>query len=245
MWPPAPLTQQPLPVEFDLDSLRIEYPFTQVPEEHVAAILADNAFFSGYFVPDSTAGTPAQLAQVEMFFHHAVTLAPYTIYALGQLVGGGLVPAFYEALAEVGPLHREDISWDATAAPHKNWQAMRPLFKSLLRHLPLSEERRKLAEGVFAYEEWRLHFVTGVPTPEPMAAEGDTWSAFLSPMDMPEAIERLRAGEDLTEDLLGSRILILAREAAGGFASYELDTEQLSELRKPDSELVRALSAVN
>src|SRR6266545_23485 len=115
MWPPAPITTSPLPVEFDLDSLRIEYPFVQVPAEHVEAILAYNDFFSGYFVPDTTAGSPMQLAQVEMFFHHAVTMAPYTVAALGQLTHGGMVPTFYEALAEVGPLQREQLTWDATA----------------------------------------------------------------------------------------------------------------------------------
>src|SRR5262249_33348428 len=99
MWPPAPITTGTLPVEFDLDSLRIEYPFVEVPPAHVDEIRAANAFFSGYFVPETTAGTPAQMAQVEMFFHHAVSLAPYTISALGQLTRGGMVAAFYDALA--------------------------------------------------------------------------------------------------------------------------------------------------
>jgi radical SAM superfamily enzyme YgiQ (UPF0313 family) len=245
MWPPAPITQSPLPVEFDLDSLRIEYPFPQVPDDHVDAIRADNAFFSGYFVPETTAGSPAQLAQVEMFFHHAVALAPYTVVALGQLTHGRLVPAFYEALAEVGPLRREDLSWDAADLPHANWRAMRPLFKALIAHAGLSAGEESLVAGLFGYEEWRLHFTYGLPTPEPAAAEGANWSAFVSPLDMPQAIERLRAGEELTEDLLEPRILILAREASGGFASYELDVDQLSDLTQPDSELVRELGAVN
>jgi radical SAM superfamily enzyme YgiQ (UPF0313 family) len=245
MWPPAPITNLPLPVDFDLDSLRIEYPFPQVPSEHVDAIRADNAFFSGYFVPETTAGTNAQVAQVEMFFHHAVTLAPFTVAALGQLTHGGLVSAFYDALAEVGSLKREELSWDPTGEPHLNWRTMRPLFKALIAHAPLTEETRRLVEGLFGYEEWRMHFATGVPTPEPAAAGGNTWSAYLSPIDVSQAIERLRAGEELTEDLLEPRILILAREASGGFASYELDTDQLPELKRPDSELVRELSAVN
>jgi hypothetical protein len=41
------------------------------------------------------------------------------------------------------------------------------------------------------------------------------------------------------------RRLILAHDPSGGFASYELDADQLDELRRPASELVRALSAVN
>jgi radical SAM superfamily enzyme YgiQ (UPF0313 family) len=245
MWPPAPITKMDLPVTFDIDSLRIEYPFPEVPQEDVDAILSDNDFFSGYFVPETVAGTSAQLAQVEMFFHHTVTLSPFTIAALGQLTHGGLVAAFYDALADVGSLKREELSWDPTTAPHLVWRALRPLFKALIAHAPLTAETRTLAEGIFGYEEWRLHFATGVPTPEPAAAEGNTWSAYLSPMDISAAIERLRAGEELTEDLLEPRILILAREAAGGFASFELDADQLSELKRPDSELVRELSAVN
>ena len=245
MWPPAPITKSPLPVDFDLDSLRIEYPFVQVPEDHVQAILADNDFFSGYFVPETIAGSPAQMAQVEMFFHHAVSLAPYTVAALGRLTHGGMVSAFYEALAEVGPLHREQLSWDATDDPLANWRALRPLFRSLIAHADLSEEAKALVQGIFGYEEWRMHFLCGMPTPEPAAAGGNNWSAFLCPLDMPQAIERLRAGEELTDDLLESRILILAREASGGIASYELDTDQLPELTRPDSELVRELSAVN
>jgi len=246
MWPPAPITKSPLPVEFDLDSLRIEYPFTQVPAEHVEAIHSDNSFFSGYFVPETTAGSPPQLAQVEMFFHHAVSMAPNTVAALGQLTHGALVPAFYEALAAVGPLHREQLSFDAAEPPHANWRAMRPLFKALIEeHAGLSDGHKSLIQGLFGYEEWRLHFLYGVPSPEPTAAGGDNWSAYLSPLDIPQAFERLRTGEDLTEDLLEPRLLILAREATGGFASYELETDQLSELLQPDSELVRALSAVN
>jgi hypothetical protein len=232
-------------VDFDLDSLRIEYPFPQVPSDHVDAIRADNAFFSGYFVPETTAGTPPQMAQVEMFFHHAVTLAPFTIAALGQLTRGRLVPAFYAALEAVGSLKREELSWDMTGDPTLNWRTLRPLFRSLIDHAGLSGEERALIDGLFGYEEWRLFFVTGVPSPEPAAAEGATWSAFLSPLDVAQALERLRAGQELSGELLEPRVLILAREAAGGFASYELDADQLPELLRPDSDLVRDLSAVN
>ncbi|MDP9121021.1 MAG: cobalamin-dependent protein [Acidobacteriota bacterium] len=247
MWPPAPITTSgSLPVDFDLDSLRIEYPFPQVPEDHVDAIRSDNAFFSGYFVPETTAGSPSQLAQVEMFFHHAVTMAPYTVAALGQLTHGRLVPAFYEALSAKGPLKREELSWDPSGRADENWRILRPLFLALISdHSGLSDEDKTLVLGLFGYEEWRLHFVSGVPAPVPAAAAGANWSAFLSPLDIAQAVERLRAGDELSGDLLEPGILILAREAAGGFASYELDADQLPELNQPDSELVRTLSAVN
>jgi hypothetical protein len=45
----------------------------------------------------------------------------------------------------------------------------------------------------------------------------------------------VRAGEELTEDLLAPGTFILAHDPAGGFASYELDADQLDELRRPDS----------
>jgi radical SAM superfamily enzyme YgiQ (UPF0313 family) len=246
MWPPAPITKESWAVDFDLDSLRIEYPFTQVPTEDVQAIRADNAFFSGYFVPETTAGTPAQLAQVEMFFHHAVTMAPLTVAALGQLAGDGMVPAFYAALEEVGPLRREQLSWDAVDSPHANWRVLRPLFRALIqRHIVVTDDQRTLIEGIFAYDEWRLHVVAGLPTPEPVPAGGDNWSALVSPLDVAQALERVKAGEPLGEDLLEERILVLARKPAGGFDSYELDVDQLAELQQPDSEIVQALSAVN
>ena len=82
-----------------------------------------------------------------------------------------------------------------------------------------------------------------MPTPEPVSAEGPNWSAYLSPLDIARAIERLRAGERVGEDLLSPGILILARDAAGALSSYELDADQLGELRRPDSEIASALAA--
>src|SRR5262249_32421908 len=157
-------------------------------------------------------------------FHHAVSLAPYTISALGQLTRGGMVAAFYDALTEVGPMRREDLNWDIAQPPHGNWRAMRPLFTALIsRHAGLSEGERSLVQGLCAYEEWRLHFPYGVPTPEPTAAGGANWSALLCPLDIAQAVERLRAGQEVGEELLEPRILVLARQAEGGFASYELE----------------------
>ena len=222
MWPPAPITRSPLPVEFDLDSLRIEYPFPQVPPEHVEAIREDDAFFSGYFVPATTAGTSAQLAQVEMFFHHAVSLAPITVAALGQLTRGALVRGFYDALAVTGPLRREQLSWDPSQPPHDNWRIMRPLFTTLIALAALGDDDRSIVAGLFSYEEWRLYVVAGLAPLEPVAAGGNNWSALQVPLDVAQAIERLRAGEELTSDLLEPRVLLLARKPSGGFEPYEL-----------------------
>src|SRR6185369_15087107 len=65
-WPPAPLSRSQLAAEFDLDSLRIEYPFLNVPTEDIEAIKEDPDFFAGYFAPFSEAGTFAQLADIEL-----------------------------------------------------------------------------------------------------------------------------------------------------------------------------------
>src|SRR5262249_35935602 len=54
-WPPAPLSRAGLAAEFDLASLRIEYPFVDVPAEDVAVIEDDPEFFAGYFAPYSDA----------------------------------------------------------------------------------------------------------------------------------------------------------------------------------------------
>jgi radical SAM superfamily enzyme YgiQ (UPF0313 family) len=90
LWPPAPLTREGLTSEFDLESLRIEYPFTSIPDEEILAITDDPDFFTGYFPPHSQAGSLVQLAQVEMFFHHAVALVPLTIESVK--IRGAMAP---------------------------------------------------------------------------------------------------------------------------------------------------------
>lgn len=86
-WPPAPLAATVLAAKFDMDSLRIEYPFLEVPEGDAAVMEHDPEFFAGYFAPHSQAGTFAELAQAELVFTQAVAAAPLTIAVAGRVMG--------------------------------------------------------------------------------------------------------------------------------------------------------------
>ncbi|MBV9225845.1 MAG: hypothetical protein JOY85_17565, partial [Acidobacteriaceae bacterium] len=68
LFPPSRLSRSGLLGKFDVESLKVEYPFLQVPPEDLNKIQSDPEFFSGYWTPNSRAGTAEQLAQVEMFF---------------------------------------------------------------------------------------------------------------------------------------------------------------------------------
>jgi hypothetical protein len=179
LWPPARLTQAGLHVEFDLDSLRIEYPFTQVPEGDIAAIQSDQDFFGGYFVPASAARSPAELAQVEMFFHHAVVTAPLTVAALTQLADARLVSIFYRIISNNGPIERERLDWDKGNL-HRNWLTIRPLLDALITECSEPDGGwSRILRGLFDYEEKRLRFTTGRwALADAALGLGDNWVAL-------------------------------------------------------------------
>ena len=129
LFPPSRLSRTLLSGEFDGESLRIEYPFIEVPPEDIEAIKSDKDFFAGYWTPKTTAGSKEQLAQVEMFFHHVVALAPLTIAAVGQFATDALIPAFYKTLDRLQPLKREKLDWE-TGDLFGNWIELRPLLSA-------------------------------------------------------------------------------------------------------------------
>src|SRR5207302_4791144 len=71
-WPPAPLSRDSLRAEFDIDSMRLEYPFLEVPDEYVGIISNDHEFFAGYFAPYTRAESGAQLSGEELSCTQAV-----------------------------------------------------------------------------------------------------------------------------------------------------------------------------
>ncbi len=161
-WPPAPLSRAMLPAKFDPDSLRLEYPFLDVPDADVAAITADPEFFAGYFAPYTTAGTfrTEDVAQVELFFTHAVhTWLPLTIAVMGRLAGDSLIPTFYDVLSRIGGISRQEMEADPTS-PWPAWCALRPRLEDWAAiHPALEDWQRKLVRGAMEYEESRLRFV--------------------------------------------------------------------------------------
>lgn len=241
LWPPAPLSRSDLPAEFDLDSLRIEYPFINVPAEDVAEIKGDKEFFEGYFAPRSNAGSFSQLAQVEMFFHHAIAVAPFTIFTMAFFAKDALVSSFYEALEDAGGLSREEFEWEATNL-YGNWQALYPLLvRWLAKQRALEEWQRALVQGVLDYETRRLQFVSGERVAYDSAlTSGPNWVAFSTSVDIAQLLERIDAGAELTDDLLLPELIVLARRGDASFAAYKVDAPLLPALLHHQPEIVRA-----
>ena len=218
-FPPSPLSRLPRESTFDLDSLRIEYPFLEVPVDSVNAIRADPEFFSGYWLTDADSGTPANLAQVEMFFHHAVALAPITIAAAAAIAGERLIATFYDALAIVGAIRREHLDWEAGNL-WGNWLELSPLLDCWIDGVASADDwRHALLVGLKTYEADRNRFVT-LGLAENAIASGRSWAAFLSPVNLPTACERLRDGQALDDTLLHEAIVALSRAPDGRCAAY-------------------------
>ena len=177
VFPPSSLSRNLPASEFDLDSLRIEYPFLDISTEDIEAIKRDRSFFSGYWAPLSSAGTPAQLAQVEMFFHHTIALAPMTVAAAAQFAAGRLIPAFYDCLGHAGPIRREQLDWESGAL-FRNWCELEPLMTAwLMPSLSLKDWQLSVVKALLEYEGHRIRFVTSQSPVQPMAI-GRSWTAF-------------------------------------------------------------------
>lgn len=230
-WPPAPLSRSNLPAEFDLDSLRIEYPFLDVPKEDVAAIEADPEFFAGYFAPYSQAGTFAQLAQVELFFTQAVAIAPLTIAVLGRVMGESFIASFYRVLSRRGAITREEIEANPTSVL-PTWWLLRPFLEDwVAEHTALQDWQRELVHAVMNYEEQRLRFVSSdEPALDGMTACGDNWGAFVSNVDIAAVFEAMHTGQPLTSELVQECAVVLARQGANSYRAYTTDVSRIPDL---------------
>ena len=231
-WPPAPLSRASLPSEFDLDSLRIEYPFVDVPPENVAIIKSDPAFFAGYFAPYTQAGTFEQLAQIELFFSQAVAAAPLTVAVAGRLMGKGLVESFFRVVsARGGGITRKEIEAD-TSSLLPIWPVLRPYFEDWFAvHPDLQPWERELARSVLLYEEQRLKFVNNDGTSlDGMQAKGDNWAAFICGADITAIFEAIHSGEALTPDLVKESAVVLVSHGPNSYRGYTAEVSQIAEL---------------
>jgi hypothetical protein len=242
LWPPAPLSRSGLRAEFDEDSLRIEYPFIDVPQEDITAIQTDREFFEGYFAPSSQAGSAAELAQVEMFFHHAVALAPLTLSALSGFLRESLVPSFYETLSQWGGIARQDLDWESGRL-YDNWMTISPLLKLWVREqAKLNSWQYEVVCGLMDYEAHRLHFLsTPAQTMSGILASGANWVAFRSTVDLKQALETTRSGTELKLEVLRAGLVVLVRNAKRKFAAYTLDSSLLPDLTRQSPHLFSAL----
>ena len=237
LFPPSRMSRGGATGEFDLESARIEYPFPRIPGEDVDALRADPEFFSGYFTPGSAAGSPEQLAQVEMFFHHAVALAPLTVRVMGRLLGGMMAPSFYAALAAEGGLAREALDWEGGRF-QRNWLALAPLFDAWIgEHAPLADEARPLLRELLCYEERRLWFVTGGRVRDDALAWGAGWTAFSFAYPMAQVVDAVAA--DGEPPATPTPALIVFAETGDGFAAFTVDPSLESALHGHDPALLR------
>jgi len=230
-WPPAPLSRTKLPAEFDFDSLRIEYPFLDVPKEDVTAIEADPEFFAGYFAPYSHAGTFTQLAQVELFFTQAVAVAPLTIAVLGRVMGERFIASFYSVLAQRGPITREEIETESSGML-PIWELLRPYLEEWVAgHPTLQGWQLELVQAVMTYEEQRLRFVNSDgPAQANMAACGENWGAFVSHADIGAIFEAMHTDQPLTPELVQECAVVLTRQGMHSYRAYTTDVLRIADL---------------
>jgi len=230
-WPPAPLSRSQLAAEFDLDSLRIEYPFLNVPTEDIEAIKEDPDFFAGYFAPFSEAGTFAQLADIELFFTQAVAVAPLTIAVLGRVMGGSLIETFFSVVSLRGAITRADIEAD-TSSLVPIWLLLRPFLEEwITEHPALEEWERELVRGVMVYEDHRLNFLNSNGTAFVDAVSGgDNWQAFISKVDIAAVFEAVQRNEPLTSELVKQSAVVLVRQDLNSYRAYTADVARIGEL---------------
>jgi radical SAM superfamily enzyme YgiQ (UPF0313 family) len=229
-WPPAPLSRTVIPAKFDLDSLRIEYPFLNVSPRDVTAIEQDPEFFAGYFAPYSEAGTFSQLADVELFFTQAVAAAPLTIAILGRVMGGTLIASFYDVVLRRGSITRADIEDTPNLLPI--WRLLRPFLEQwVAEHPTLEVWQRDLALGVIAYESHRLRFVNGGDVElDGMAVQGDNWGAFVSNVNIAAVFEAMQSDQSLLPALVEESAVVLVRHKTNSYGAYTTDVSHLAEL---------------
>jgi len=240
LWPPAPLTTEPNQAQFDLDALRIEYPFLHVSRDDIDLIRQDSKLFGGYFVPESLGATPSELAQIEMFFHHAVALAPLTMAALAQVLNGRLIELFCAALSECGPIQRETLDWE-DGRFYGNWLAITPITEAMLGLTQVETNQAELASELFLYEKRRIEFIAGVwqQIDPPPLASGDHWAAYRMKIDVPAAIEAVRAGLPPSPKLFFPSIVVFAEQDQHSFGVFVIDEVLLPRLVQGDAVIVR------
>jgi radical SAM superfamily enzyme YgiQ (UPF0313 family) len=240
LFPPSKLSTENIETSFDLESLKIEYPFISITENEIKEIENDPVFFMGYHSPLSTGGTKEQLAQLEMFFHHCIALAPLTMSLCCEFYGNSLVHAFYNAVEQNGYLKRGDIEWQ-TDNLFGNWTAIRPLLYLLVVaeqvHTPWQSQ---LLKSVFDYEQTRLQFCThsiGYEKWPHLIDKGDNWVAIRSAANISTLADLLINEEQITENLLQSEIIIISSKNGKNLA-YSFGLELEPDLLKRNEEIM-------
>jgi len=221
LWPPAALCGASLSTEFDLNALQLEYPFESVPVEDIEAIRADPDFFSGFFTPASSAGAPFQLAQIELFFSHAIAIVPITVCTLASLLGDGLIESFCTIIAQRGGLSRTQLG-HADPDLFGGWKAIEPVLRSWISACRGHGWRRSLMKHVLEYEAKRIEFVmTSRINDEAALQEAPEQTSLIVGVDLHELLRCLREGTRLDGPALLRPILVrLAKTTDGNYLAF-------------------------
>jgi radical SAM superfamily enzyme YgiQ (UPF0313 family) len=227
LFPPSKLSTENLETEFDLDSLRIEYPFIDINPAEINEIEKDAVFFMGYHSPKSLAGSKEQLAQLEMFFHHSIALMPITIALCCEFYKDDLVNAFYDAIKVRGFLNREDIEWQ-TNDLFRNWEAIRPLVHTMVMNCgEIPFWRSRVLQSVFKYENSRLQFCINHSLSrefDDLIDKGNNWVAVFSDADIFSLVTAIKDEKEITEDYLAPCIVVMSSKGGKNLAySFDLD----------------------
>jgi radical SAM superfamily enzyme YgiQ (UPF0313 family) len=240
LFPPSRYCCEDRSGQFDLESLRIEYPFLDITQEEISAIAKDPRFFAGYSPLVSSVGSATQLAQVEMFFHHAVAIAPLTVAAISLIDAEGLLQSFYYALEHCGPLVREKLDWEMGDLL-SNCFTIWPLLECLINvHVLKKHWQAQLVQELTRYEERRLRYVTNpeISTIESLAA-GQNWVAYPCGLDLVDVIARLRQGSQLDPEVFRRGAVVFCDERSG-FSAYLVEERLITGLIEHQPRIVAA-----
>ena len=238
-WPPAPLATLDLPSLFDLEALRLEYPSNTITPDDLDEIESDPAFFMGYFTPETSAGSPFQMAQLELLFANLLAILPVTAAALASIYDDRLVAVHDKILAAQGPISRADLasalSVRDTLVPYvDNWVSCDESLECW---------QRELLQGILAYEHARVGFMAGAENGEqfPALSSGRHWTTFSTNIDVAKLLSKLADGFNLTPDLCVQGHIALSRSENGATRGFSFDDEFMTRLQRRDPEIVAVM----
>lgn len=212
LWPPAPLAMKSCDRAFDELSVSIEHPFMGVTDDEMRQLSSDPIFFGGYFPPNSRLGSPAQISQLEMFAHHAIALAPMTIYLLEDWRPGQIVSAFYFSLVIHGPLRRGSLDWDGGRISN-NWRVLAPYLLSIIETIDLEGWQKLITEAVYEYEDRRAEYASAG------SLNRNDDLQFVCNVDIPALLAGIRNGISATDEIFGPTT-ILFKQTPEGFQCF-------------------------
>jgi radical SAM superfamily enzyme YgiQ (UPF0313 family) len=222
LFPPAPMTKSGYPMEFDVETLRLEYPFKDIESKDLVEIADSPEFFSGYFSPLSRAGRSHELAQIELFFTQAIALTPMTVATLVGFASEGFVSQFYDLLEATGTIDR--FAFDPTSVDLvRNFDNLEPYVRKLIRLICREQWQDEIASSILDYEAARLFTLYG------HRRDRDGWTYHHDRclqldlrFDPDSAIRQLQRGEVLAADAAAPKKVLLVLNELRSLAVYQI-----------------------